>query len=1503
MTVKLPYVQTYIIHKITAAIYENYHTKVEIGSVNYAFFNKLDVNEVYVEDLNADTLLYVDKLRLSVTSIGIFSGEIGFGTVKLTDGEFNLHIDTEEGTVNVQELVRKFASPKEDTIPKLEKISKFWLEADNVVLENFRFNMRRTPIKEYDDSARINFSDLRVDSIYINLDNILLKSDTLFFNISELHFVETSGFRLRNLTAGGYVMSTQAMLENIRIRDEYSDVQMGFFSLNFASIKSFKYFLEQVRLDALFSDAGYISFQSLGYFAPVLRNVKSSLAARGFVTGTVANFKSDALAVRTMDRGVETLINFRMTGLPLIDETIIYGDINELRGNPISTNRLLEEVLGEKAYALQPYVTSLGGIDFRGKFTGLYNDFVTTGRMRTGLGLLGVDALFTSSQKKGTTFKGRFSGLDFNVGTLLKSPLLDRTSFDVSLEGGLADGRLNTRIDGEVSLLELNNYPYHNINLAGQLENSSFDGMVVVKDRNLLLDFLGKIDNLDADSIPVFDFTANIRHANLHKLNIDVNKRDTTSIFKGLLQANFTGQTWSTSNGTVTLNNASYVDDRGEINIGNVLFSIKQGLQSYRMKLESEYLDADYDATASPASMVKDFSYYLAHYIPSLASDTTGNANTGNRYQIQVKAKKTGVITQVIMPELFIAEGSEVNGKLENNRLDLDVRSEKLYYGVYEIKNPELKIKQEDNQVHLAVTSPEINNGRAFFIRNINIDNKISGDSIQTTAVYDNKTEMQNSAALNIRTLFGIKKEDGLFVDFKISPSMWVVNNTPWDVSCGGIMYDTTRLSVNKFEIGYKEQQLAINGAYSSNSQDTLSLTLNAFSLSYFDDILQDQSIPYRLGGTISGKALLFDHENEPLFFANLHAADVSTNGSLLGDIRIRSSWDSENRRLRLNTAIMRGANTLVDARGSYTPKTSDIEFAIDIDKLPTVHAEPFLVGAMSKLEGSISGKLKLEGRPGRFILTGGGKLNDAGLTIDYLNTHYKIAGDFISDTEKISIANASATDDEGNAIIINSGYAAHTYFKRFQFNLNLRLEDAKCLNTAMLDNDMFYGKVYARGNVGITGPLSDLKFNVAARTSRNTVFYVPLSTAMASRGGSELLTFYVPKDTVATAVSDEEQSFLATKASSQENKPKRTANIDFTLNLEATRDAEVHVIFDPRTNDVLKGSGTGGISLAVNPSRDIFTVFGTYTIDRGSYTLSIPNLNFIKKDFTLDRGGVVDFNGDIANMRFNLSATYDKIVRTTLSPILPYENINQAKIKYPIYCRVNISGTLADMKIDPEIVISNIDSDTEAKVQGVLNSDEKKLKQFLALLALNQFVPEETAGQSASVNGLTSGSAGLANLSELVSSQLSAIFSELNLPLDFGVTYKTGADGVSDEFDIDFSYQINDRIIARGNVGNNYNALGTESTVAGDFDIEYLWKPSITLSAFSRSNDPYSDSFDKTYNRYGGAISYQNRFSTFKELWNSIFKSKKRREAEAEAQRIKEKEQGQVPADSTKKQ
>ena len=74
-------------------------------------------------------------------------------------------------------------------------------------------------------------------------------------------------------------------------------------------------------------------------------------------------------------------------------------------------------------------------------------------------------------------------------------------------------GDVNANMDGFISLLEFNNYPYQNIQLAGDLTNNTFDGSFSIEDPNLKMEFYGLIDF--ADTLPEFNFTAKNQSATI----------------------------------------------------------------------------------------------------------------------------------------------------------------------------------------------------------------------------------------------------------------------------------------------------------------------------------------------------------------------------------------------------------------------------------------------------------------------------------------------------------------------------------------------------------------------------------------------------------------------------------------------------------------------------------------------------------------------------------------------------------------------------------------------------------------------------------------------------------------------------------------------------------------------------------------------------------------------------------------------------------------------------
>ena len=83
---------------------------------------------------------------------------------------------------------------------------------------------------------------------------------------------------------------------------------------------------------------------------------------------------------------------------------------------------------------------------------------------------------------------------------------------------------------------------------------------------------------------------------------------------------------------------------------------------------------------------------------------------------------------------------------------------------------------------------------------------------------------------------------------------------------------------------------------------------------------------------------------------------------------------------------------------------------------------------------------------------------------------------------------------------------------------------------------------------------------------------------------------------------------------------------VRMNLNVEATPDAQVQLIFDEAAGDILRGRGMGRLTLETTPSGE-FNMFGRYEIVSGTYNFTMRSL--INKQFTLRPGGVIGWYGD----------------------------------------------------------------------------------------------------------------------------------------------------------------------------------------------------------------------------------------------------------------------------------
>jgi hypothetical protein len=320
-------------------------------------------------------------------------------------------------------------------------------------------------------------------------------------------------------------------------------------------------------------------------------------------------------------------------------------------------------------------------------------------------------------------------------------------------------------------------------------------------------------------------------------------------------------------------------------------------------------------------------------------------------------------------------------------------------------------------------------------------------------------------------------------------------------------------------------------------------------------------------------------------------------------------------------------------------------------------------------------------------------------------------------------------------------------------------------------------------------------------------------------------------------------------------------------LNVTARPDVEAFVEIDKASGNVLSGRGSGNISLRANS--DVFEINGDYRLEAGNYKFAA--INIVNRDFKIQEGSNIRFNGDIMDSDLDIDAIY----KTKASIDALISDTTSVANRRTVECGINIQGKLSSPQIGFSIEIPDLDPTIKSRVESALSTEDKVQKQFLSLLISNNFIPDEQSGIVDNTSTLYS------NASEMVASQINNIFQKLNIPLDLGLRYQPNTRG-NDIFDVAVSTQLfNNRVIVNGNIGNKqYSSGNTENEVVGDIDIEIKLDRSgaFRLNLFSHSADQYTNYLDNLQ-RNGVGITYQTEFNSFKQFFKNLFSSKKKRQ------------------------
>ncbi len=1441
---RLGSVQTYLAERLTSYFSKELKTRIHIGGVNVSFGGDVILEDVFVADLQKDTLLYTRKLTVGVGKFSYRKHLLHINTVTLTDGLLDLKIYPGDSLTNVQFILNYF-SPSDTTVTKTPV--KWEIKVHNIDLQRLKFNYSDLNYQLSDYG--IDYTNISINDLNLKLKNIHFQGDSTLVNIDKLSFTEKCGFHLEKLK-GDFILTPGFIdASNLLIKTDKANLDLDL-RFRYNDFNDFNDFIEKIKITSHIRPSD-LNFSDIAFFTSELKGFNEKIRIEGDVSGTVANLKAKNLKV---DYGAYThfLGNVRMTGLPDIEETYMQLAIKDFTTHPDDVTSF--KLPGDKKIELPSQVLKLGKVKVNGTFTGFYNNFVSYARFTTSLGDAFTDlSLSKNKETQRIEYKGTINTRNFDLGELLDAnKYIGKLNLKSEIIGsGTTLSNLDVSVKGVVDSIYLQGNNFRQINIDGQFKEKRFKGFLNVRDNSIDLDLAGSADL--SSKKPLFNFTTTIKHANLNSLKLI--KSDSIYSINTQLICNFEGLNIDSIAGNLIADSTILFVNHSKYKMQQLHVNVSPLNDNRTITINSDFLDLKIAGQFHAMDAPKVFNRFVGKYLPSaISSNDSANSIGGEVISLNLKFKNTETLSKIFIPGIILKKGAEIDAmfRYDDSYLKLKTSIPGIIINGVELKGCKLDCISGSDGIVISTNVHQLVVTDSVRIDSLILTSKIINDSIPVSLSWFNQTRgIKNYGNLNASVLldkFPLKR-------ILVKNSQAFINDSLWTIAGGSdIVIDTTSIQVNKLTIKGKHEQIVLDGLVSDNPLDHMLLEIRDFNVSNIDPLTK--SIDFNFDGIINGKVDFSNLYHSPNFIAGIIVKNFAVNGDKLGDAEIRSAWDPILNALYAKADVIYkgniGENKPIAVEGYYYPERKDscLNFNINISNFKVKSISNLLSSFTSKFNGSASGKLQLLGSGSKPSLVGKVKVSRGEMRIDYLNVNYSFSHEVIFDKNYIGFDNLIAFDSLGNKAVIN-GKIRHNYFWGFNVDINIEPEKLLTLNTDFAQNNLFYGKAFATGKARIFGPIDNLTMDIIAQTDKGTQFFLPINLTM-DVGSNDFISFK-------NIIEESKQDSLA-------DYKVDLSGINMNFDLRATKDATVK-IFMPGNMGNIRASGEGNIKMGIN-TRGEFNIYGAYEVVEGTFLFTLQNV--IQRHFDLQKGGRIMFTGNPYDTKIDIQGVYK--IDVPLSGLkLDSSSTDSYNKKIPVNCRISLSGNLFNPDIifkldlpekDPEInrlVYSQIDT----------NNQQQMTEQMIFLMVLRQFKPIERGG------AIDLGSSVGGSSWELLSNQLSSWLSQINNNFDLGVNYKPGDKLSRDEITMALSTQLfNDRILIESNVGvagSNPNATNSQnaSNIVGDVNVEAkITKDGrLRVKAFNKSNNVNLFENNAPYTQ-GVGVFFRKEFDSFKDLF-----------------------------------
>lgn len=1427
-----PWLQSFIARKCIDYFANEYNIELSVGDAYFKMPNKVVLSDIEMKDSCGNMLLSAVNLDASIETISFEKEYLALSEINLNSPHINVIIN-ENGTANYSYILNKFAS--EDTMPDFSVVCK------KLSITNGHLKY----LDERHDNTGSSFkaSDMEINNFNAGISKFGYQNDTISVNIDNFSLNEKSGIAINNFSCKIKYYDKGFSVNDLTFKTNYSELVCSEISISGKDSLYLSNPIEKIEKFNINIDTLIFSIADLSPFLPQCQGLSDSLHLRGNFSGRPDDLKFRDFGI-SMYNDTRLYANLSVTGLPELEQTIVFGSISNMRTNKEDLNRILKLVSHEKPIKIPTALKSLNWLAFNGNISGMLNDMVAYGQFTTNIGTVKTDlAIMPDWKTMAVKYDGNICAQNINLHEIISGyNNLGLLSMTMNIKGNIdSQSHTQNKINGKIQRLDFNKYSYNNIDIKGELTDTTFNGNINIDDPNIRAEIIGYYDFGNKKNNKI-EISSDI-YANLKELNI-APKNTNNSELKIVIGAQFVGDLKNRPVGNITLSNIEFnIDDKHlKINKISAISKIDE-YKKYSIKIDSNILELDMYGNFNISEVPEDIYYLVAKSIPSGLSKYAKKKHNNNYFTYHFKIKHINDITKFYDKDLrFHGDIYSSNGYVfgDTETLYGKILMPQITNGDYEIGASEIEIYSKKGISSVNVKSSSIKTSK-FLFENIKLAMTAENDNVGLNLNWKNeKTSNDNGSFLLDAKIIPHGNDSSPRIEAKILPSQFTFGENTWELGETHINYDNREVEIENLKLSNANQILNVKGYISKDPNKKMSFLIDNVDLNNINPLTQP--IGYEFGGILSGSGRISNIYDIPVFTTNFNIHDLSINQEQLGKLNLSSKWDNQN-----NAFVISGTNKFVEMKGTYLTEQDSLDASIILKNLKLNIFDKFLNKyEICDINGEANGAVMLNGSIKNPSIDGTINLNRTEFTYNYLKLKAITEDEIHINNDSIFFDNFKIRDENGNIGIINGGLY-HDNFKNFRFGFLGNLEDFKVMNTKMSDNNLFYGTVYASGGITVEGTPNNLSIYAGATTGPNTKFVLPMEDSYKAQNTS-YITFITEEDTE-TDISDMRFS---------------TMDYSIKLDIEVKPEAEVQIVFDPRAGDRIKANGEGMLKVEYN-SDDKLYMYGEIEISKGDYLFTLENI--INKRFTISPGGTITWDGNPYEGKLNLDAVYTTSVSLKELMREEYDSTDNSNKKATVECHMHIIGNLMSPEIQFSIKIPNGSEKVKTKLAS-LTQDEIN-KQLLYVLVINQFYDPNS--EMLNQTGSTTNAVGVTT-TQMLSNQLSNWLSKIVKDVDVGFQYRPSTEFSGQEVEVALSTQIfNDRLLINGNLGISEKKFDNENIVG---DVEVQWKlnkkGSIRIKGFSRKNTD----IEAEYGPYttGAGIFYTEEFNTFGELMRKIW-------------------------------